>query len=320
MFRYVPIVFSAEEILDRSFKNANKIQKTDINVLYKKKKTIIAKTESFSKTVISTLEGYVKKFPSFENLPFFYQELIDIKINKDKLKKALGAVDWARKTCQLIYSKQSKSLKKFQKINFLIKKQQEIYGRISSVVKQIDNELSLLNEAQKIMKKFPDISDIPTVVIAGYPNVGKSSLLKCLSSAKPEIAQYPFTTKEIHVGHLIRKEKHITKRFQIIDTPGLFYRPFSKRNDIEKQAVAALTHLADIIIFIIDPTETCGYTLNDQKHLLSQVKKMFTDSSLIIVENKADLKKTGSKFLKVSCKKVEGIKPLIEKIYSSFNS
>ena len=318
MFRQIPTVLSAEEILNRAFKNAKKIQITDINALYKKKKTIIAKTESFSKSLNSTLERYVKKFPSIDNLPLFYQELIDIKISVDKLKKALGAVDWARKTCQLIYSKQSKSLKKFQKINFLMKKQQEIYGRISSVVKQIDKELSVLNEAQKIMKKFPDIKDIPTVVIAGYPNVGKSSLLRCLSSAKPKIAQYPFTTKEIHVGHMLKKEKHVTQRFQIIDTPGLFDRPFSKRNIIEKQAIAALSHLADVIIFVIDPTETCGYTINDQKHLLTHVNKMFMNSSIIIIENKADLKKTDSKFLKVSCKNCEGIKPLVEKIYSNF--
>jgi nucleolar GTP-binding protein len=318
MFREIPIVLSAEELLNKSFKKANKIQITDPNVLYKKKKTIIKKTESFSKTLNSTLERYVKKFPSIENLPLFYQELIDIKISVDKLKKALGAVDWARKTCQLIYAKQSKSLKKNQKINFLIKKQQEIYGRISSVVKQIDKELILLIEAQKIMKKFPDIKDIPTVVIAGYPNVGKSSLLKCLSSAKPKIAQYPFTTKEIHVGHMLRKQKHITQRFQIIDTPGLFDRPFSKRNIIEKQAVAALSHLADVIIFVIDPTETCGYTINDQNHLLANVKKMFMNSSIIIIENKADLKKTDSEYLKVSCNNCEGIGHLVEKIYSSF--
>ena len=114
MFREIPIVLSAEELLNKSFKKANKIQVTDPNVLYQKKKTIIAKTESFSKTLNSTLERYVKKFPSIENLPLFYQELIDIKISVDKLKKALGAVDWARKTSQLIYAKQSKSLKKYQ--------------------------------------------------------------------------------------------------------------------------------------------------------------------------------------------------------------
>jgi len=319
MFRNIVQVLTADEIIDKSLKKTNKVQIIDRNALYRKKKTIIAKTESFSNTVISTLEKYVKDFPSINNLPQFYQELIDIKISVDKLKKALGAVDWARKTCQMIYSKQSRSLKKSSNIDFLIKKQQEIYGRISSVVRQIDKELDVLIDAQNILKKFPDIKDIPTVVIAGYPNVGKSSLLKCLSSAKPKIAQYPFTTKEIYVGHIERKKRHIIERYQIIDTPGLLDRPISKKNDIEKQAMAALSHLADIIIFLIDPTETCGYSLSDQMHLLTQLKNMFVDSSFIVVENKSDLNKADSKNLKVSCESGEGIKNLIEIIFSSFN-
>jgi nucleolar GTP-binding protein len=318
MFRKLPVVQTAEEIIDRALKKTNKVQITDRNALYRKKKTIIAKTESFSDTVISTLEKYVKNFPSINNLSPFYQELIDIKISVDKLKKALGAIDWARKTSQMIYTKQSRSLKKSGNIDFLIKKQQEIYGRISSVVRQINRELGVLIDAQKILRKFPDIQDISTVVIAGYPNVGKSSLLRCLSSAKPQIAQYPFTTKEIYVGHIKRKEKYITTSVQIIDTPGLLDRPITKKNDIEKQAVAALTHLADIIIFLIDPTETCGYSLADQMHLLDQLKNMFVDSSFIIVENKSDINKGDSKNLKVSCDTKEGIDIVIQKIFSYF--
>ena len=317
MFRNISIALSADEILDKSFRKANKVQIIDRNALYKKKKTIISKTETFSNSVVSTLEKYVKNFPSIDNLPPFYRELIDLKISVDKLKKALGAIDWARKTCQMIYSKQSKSLKKSRKIDFLLKKQQEIYGRISSVVRQIDKELILLFEAQNIIKKFPEISEIPTVVIAGYPNVGKSSLLKCLSSAKPKIAQYPFTTKEIYVGHLERKQRYKIDRIQIIDTPGLLDRPLSKKNEIEKQAVAALKHLADVIAFVIDPTETCGYKLDDQMHLLSQIKNLFVNSTFIIVENKADIKKTDLKYIKVSCETGEGIDSLIENIYSS---
>jgi nucleolar GTP-binding protein len=270
-------------------------------------------------TVIQTLEGYVKKFPSIDNLPPFYQELIEIKISVDKLKKSLGAVNWAKKTCQSIYSKQVKSLKKSKNIDFLEKKQNEIYGRISSVIKQVNKDLEFLYEAQGILKKLPDIYDIPTIVIAGYPNVGKSSLLRCMSRAKPKIAQYPFTTKEIHVGHIEKKEDYMQKRFQIIDTPGLLDRPIQNKNDIEKQAIAALTHLADIIIFILDPSETSGYSLKDQNNLLSQLKKMFKTSVFIVVENKVDIKKTKSKNLKISCEKHGGIDDLIEKVFSHYN-
>ena len=319
MFKKIPSVFSAEEILDISFKRAKKVQIHDRNPFYKKKKTIIAKTDSFATNTISFLEKYVKEFPSIEKLPSFYQELINIKINTDNLKKSLGAVDWARKTCKNIYSKQAKSLKKSKNIDFLKMKQQEIHGRISSVVKQVNKDLLFLSEAQKIIKKFPDIGEVPTVVIAGYPNVGKSSLLKCLSSAKPEIAQYPFTTKDIHVGHIEKKDRHIIKRYQIIDTPGLLDRPLSDRNKIEKQAIAALNHLADLVIFILDPSETSGYSLDDQKHLLSNIKKMFSESTIILVENKTDIKKTKSSRLKISCETGEGIDILLNEIFSTLD-
>jgi nucleolar GTP-binding protein len=318
MFEKIPDILPAEKLLDSSFKKANKVQITDMNAYFKKKKTIIAKTESFSTIIISTLEQYVKNFPSIDNLPSFYVELLDIKIKVDNLKKSLGAVDWARKACRSIYSKQSRSLIKSKNIDFLIKKQHEIYGRISSVIKQINKELKILSEATIFIKSLPEIKDIFTVVIVGYPNVGKSSILRCLSAAKPEIAQYPFTTKEIFIGHVEIKEKYIKKSLQIIDTPGLLDSPISEKNEIEKQAIAALTHLADVIVFIIDPSETCGYVLEDQLNLLSSIKKMFSDASFIVVENKVDLKNTKSDYLKISCETREGIDLLMKEIISLY--
>jgi len=316
MFKKIPIILDAEQLLDHAIKKTKKIRMHDRDKRYETKKTIIARTDSFATVLISKLEQYVKEFPSIEQLPSFYQEIIDIKIDTDKLKKSLGAVDWARKTCTMIYSKQSRALRKTGNIDFLKQKQKEVYGRISSVVKQVDENLKFLAKAQNTMKDFPAIRDVPTVVIAGYPNVGKSSLLRLLSSGKPKIAQYPFTTKQIHVGHIERKNKYVKKQYQIIDTPGLLDRPLSKRNKIEKQAIAALTHLADLIVFISDPSETCGYSIKDQSNMLSQIKEIFSDVPSIVVENKVDLKKTSSSNLKISCKTREGIEELIHDIFN----
>jgi len=319
MFRKIPTILSAEEILGKAFRRMKKIEIPDRNVVYKHKKTIIARTESFTMTVTASLERYVREFPSIDNLPMFYQDLIDIKIDVNKLKKSLGAVDWARKTSLTIYSKQAKSLKKSKNVDFLKQKQKEIQGRISSVVNQVDKELQYLGEARDVMRKFPEIiQDIPTVVIAGYPNVGKSSLLRCLSAATPKVAQYPFTTKEIYIGHIERTERYIKKRYQIIDTPGLLDRPLSRKNDIERQAIAALNHLADLIIFILDPSDTCGYSLDDQKKLLSQIKDILEDVPVIVVENKADLKKTRSKNIKISSNDGSGVDILIDEIFSFY--
>jgi nucleolar GTP-binding protein len=314
MFRNIPPILTAKQLLDRSIRRTKKIQIHDRDKRYEIKKIIISRTETFKTDLTSRLEAYVKNFPSIDKLPLFYQEIIDIKIDSNKLKKSLGAIDWARKTIMMVYSTQSSSLTKSGNIEFLKQKQKEIYGRVSSIIKQVDKNLVFLSNAQKILRTFPDIEDIPTVVIAGYPNVGKSSLIRQLSTAKPEIAQYPFTTKQIYVGHIEKTVRYEKKKYQIIDTPGLLDRPLLERNNIEKQAIAALRHLADLIVFVFDPSGTSGYQMNEQTLMLDDIKKLFSDVPFIIVENKLDIKNTGSANQKISCTTGEGIKELRQEI------
>ncbi|MEM4257701.1 MAG: GTPase [Candidatus Thermoplasmatota archaeon] len=317
MFRNIPTILSAEQLLDQAIRKTKKIVVADPIRKYKIKKEIIARTDSFVQMIASQLDSYVKNFPSIDRLHPFYQELIHIRINTDKLKKSLGAISWASRTVAQIYSQQQGSLKRTNDLFFLKQKQKEIYGRISSVVKQIDLHLLFVAGAQKIIKDFPELLDVPTIVIAGYPNVGKSSLLRRLSKATPKIAQYPFTTQEIHVGHLDHIVRYQKKTYQIIDTPGLLDRPMNQKNPIEKQAIAALSHLADMIIFIIDPTDTCGYSLDDQKKLLDRIQKMFHDVPLLLIENKSDLRTTSTLpgVLRISCKTNQGIEVLKTNIF-----
>lgn len=319
MFRNIPSILTAKQLLDQSIRRTKKIQIHDRDRRYEIKKIIIARTETFITDLTSRLESYVKNFPSLDKLPLFYQEIIDIKIDTNKLKKSLGAIDWARKTVEMVYKTQSSSLTKSGNVEFLKQKQKEIYGRVSSIVKQVDKNLLFLSKAQKILRSFPDIEDVPTVVIAGYPNVGKSSLIRQLSSAKPEIAQYPFTTKQIFVGHMEKTVRYEKKRYQIIDTPGLLDRPLEERNPIERQAIAALRHLADLIVFLFDPSETSGYQMSEQTLMLETIQKLFNDVPFLIVENKVDIKNTGSTYRKISCTTGEGIEELRKEILSFLN-
>jgi nucleolar GTP-binding protein len=319
MFRDIPPIFTAKQLLDQSIRSTKKIQVHDRNRHYEIKKIVIARTETFVTNLTARLESYVKKFPTLDKLPLFYQEIVDIKIDTNKLKKALGAVDWARKTILMVYTTQSSSLTKTGNIDFLKQKQKEIYGRVSSIVKQVNKELLFLSNAQHILRTLPDIADVPTVVIAGYPNVGKSSLIRQLSAAKPEVAQYPFTTKQIYVGHMEQTIHYQKRSYQIIDTPGLLDRPLSERNTIERQAIAALRHLADLIVFLFDPTGTSGYPMKEQTLMLENIKTLFNDVPFLIVENKVDIKDTGSEYLKISCTTGEGIDLLRQKIISTLN-
>jgi nucleolar GTP-binding protein len=167
------------------------------------------------------------------------------------------------------------------------------------------------------MKKFPAVNpDLPTIVIAGAPNVGKSQLVGKMSTAKPRVAVYPFTTQEISVGTFEKRYR----RYQVIDTPGLLDRELAERNKIELRAILALEHLANAIVFMFDPTETCGYPMSDQEHLLDAVKKEFQRIPMIEVENKADLQRSKSGRTKISASTGKGVSDLVDRLVAILNA
>ena len=84
------------------------------------------------------------------------------------------------------------------------------------------------------------------------------------------------------------EERH-WKHIQIIDTPGLLDRPVLEMNDIEMNAIVALEHLADAILFIFDASETCGFHLDNQYNLLKQIEKIFAEIPVFYLFNKMDL-------------------------------
>jgi nucleolar GTP-binding protein len=63
----------------------------------------------------------------------------------------------------------------------------------------------------------------------------------------------------------------------------------SKRNKIEREAIAALKYLANVIIFLIDPSEACGWSLEEQFNLYNEVHRMFPVNPLLVAFNKVDI-------------------------------
>ncbi len=313
MFRNIPTVLRSEELIDKMFRRAKKVE-----VAYSRNRIAMEKNLSISKiytardVAVSTLRKYVKEFPYINKLHPFYRSLIDLLVDKNKYKKSLGSLNWATGRIESFASKYASKIKGARDVEDILKLRKEFYGRASSVIKDVSKDLKYLNEVRNIMRNLPDVRvDIPTVVIAGYPNVGKSELVAKISSARPEIAPYPFTTKGIILGHLDTKNG----RIQIIDTPGLLDRPLSERNKIEKQAILALKYLADIIVFLLDPSETCGYEMKEQIKLLEEISKDFP-VPIIVAENKVDIYKSDSNRLKISAKTGEGVEGLVEGIKS----
>ncbi len=290
----IPIgrVDTPEELLATAFLKARKAAssargkgKKARTRLIKSRGVELTRIATATDTLVGKMRALVEGFPSFEQLPHFYQELARCTIDIDAYKKALGAVQWAGNMIGRLGKNAQFSVKRSEDLTYITKYRNSFYGRTASVLKQIKKSLSTLEECRRVMKEFPSIkTDLPTAVIAGYPNVGKSTLLSKLTTAKPKIASYPFTTKQLMLGY--------AEGIQFIDTPGLLDRPLAKRNQIEKQAILALKHLATVILFIIDPTETCGYELSAQAELLKQIKSLL-NRPILAVMTKTDIASAG---------------------------
>eukprot|EP01121_Diplochlamys_sp_Union-15-3_P011918 TRINITY_DN34_c0_g1_i2.p1 TRINITY_DN34_c0_g1~~TRINITY_DN34_c0_g1_i2.p1 ORF type:complete len:571 (-),score=111.59 TRINITY_DN34_c0_g1_i2:146-1609(-) len=138
------------------------------------------------------------------------------------------------------------------------------------------------------MARLPNIDPTTrTLLVTGYPNVGKSSFMNKLTRADVEVQPYAFTTKSLFVGHTDYKYL----RWQVIDTPGILDHPLEERNTIEMQSITALAHLRCCVLFFIDISEQCGYSISQQVSLFQSIRPLFTNKPLVLVLNKIDIKK-----------------------------
>jgi hypothetical protein len=53
-------------------------------------------------------------------------------------------------------------------------------------------------------------------------------------------------------------------RYQVIDTPGILDHPLEEMNNIEMQSVTALAHLKCAVIYFVDLSEQCGFSVEAQ--------------------------------------------------------
>lgn len=307
IFERIPTVPTSEELLDKAFRRAARARRgkriVGIESRLKAEESMLL---TLSNILTDNLKNIVRKFPSFDQIPPFYKELADILVGVDEMKIKLASLQWAGNKINEISREYIAKMRRSDDAT-LIRKQ--AMGRISSIVYSIDKNLRFLNDARNKLRKLPDISDDPTIVVAGYPNVGKSSFVALVSSARPEIASYPFTTKGLAVGHFTINKT----RYQIIDTPGLLDRPLEERNQIELQAISALKHIAKVMLFILDPSGTCGYALKKQLCLLNEIKKEFT-IPMLVVANKSDISKAEEFEIRMSTLRGDGVDTVLKKL------
>ena len=75
-------------------------------------------------------------------------------------------------------------------------------GRMCTVMKRVSPSLAYLEQVRQHMSRLPSIDpNTRTILICGYPNVGKSSFINKITRADVDVQPYAFTTKSLFVGH-----------------------------------------------------------------------------------------------------------------------
>ncbi|WP_062662481.1 NOG1 family protein [Aeropyrum camini] len=270
-----------DEILERIGRRPRRpsrrraVYEEEIELLTRVRDIVISKTD-FVREVARLLDS----------LHPFHRELIEIEFNRRDVGSAVSCVSRARKMTDRLLERYKVLLLASESPREARAIAREARGRILSLYKRCSRGLEVLRSLMVFMHRLPAIDpDSPTIIVSGPPSSGKSTLVKNVSRAKPKVADYPFTTKRIHIGHFEAGDG----RVQIVDTPGVLDRSLEEMNPVEKRAAAALRLLDGVVLFLFDPSPDAYMGLDKQAGLLENtIAKLVSGKRIYVAVNKED--------------------------------
>ncbi|XP_039125046.1 nucleolar GTP-binding protein 1 isoform X1 [Dioscorea cayenensis subsp. rotundata] len=287
-FQMLPIVMPSIDILASAKRKARNVPPTrGIANLAKRERNKGAKQlDALMKELAVPLRQYTENFPNKQYLHPYERSLIELTLGDGNYEEVLRRVDSLRKKIVSIGKQQAslcaQSMSKREaeeRLNEGLKKIEEVFHIGSNAVED------LLHVA-KTLRAMPVVDlEKPTLCLVGAPNVGKSSLVRILSTGKPEVCNYPFTTRGILMGHIVLNYE----RFQVTDTPGLLMRHDEDRNNLERLTLAVLSHLPTAVLYVHDLSGECGTSPDDQFTTYKEMKERFSNHLWLDVVSKCDL-------------------------------
>ncbi|KAF7176867.1 hypothetical protein CNMCM7691_004151 [Aspergillus felis] len=240
--------------------------------------------ETFCEKFQAILDG----FPRLQDIHPFHKDLMNTLYDADHFRIALGQVSTAKHLIETVSRDYVRLIKYAQSLFQCKQLKRAALGRMATICRRLKDPLVYLEQVRQHLGRLPSIDpNTRTLLICGYPNVGKSSFLRSITRADVDVQPYAFTTKSLFVGHFDYKYL----RFQAIDTPGILDHPLEEMNTIEMQSITAIAHLRSAIMYFMDLSEQCGYSVADQIKLFHSIRPLFANKIVFLVVNKIDVRR-----------------------------
>mmetsp|Transcript_2369 Transcript_2369/g.3051 ORF Transcript_2369/g.3051 Transcript_2369/m.3051 type:complete len:660 (+) Transcript_2369:115-2094(+) len=244
------------------------------------------KVKFTQQNISERLGQVIADFPRLDDIHPFYGDLINILYDRDHYKLALGQLNTAKNLIETLSRDYVRLLKYGDSLYRCKQLKRAALGRMMTILKKQKAALSYLDEVRKHLGRLPALDpNTRTLLVTGYPNVGKSSFMNKVTRANVDVQPYAFTTKSLYVGHM----DYRYLRWQVVDTPGILDHPLEERNTIEMQAITALAHLQCCVLYFVDISEQCGWTISQQLALFESIRPLFANKQLLLVANKTDV-------------------------------
>ncbi|MBL7206828.1 MAG: GTP-binding protein [Candidatus Aenigmarchaeota archaeon] len=148
-----------------------------------------------------------------------------------------------------------------------------------------------------------------TVVLVGFPSVGKSTLLNQLSNAESKVAGYDFTTLKVIPGVL----DYNGAKLQILDVPGLVEGASVGKG--RGKEVLSVIRIADLVIFVSDASKNYKKQIDIMKNELYEAGFRLDQKKPDVTINKSN---TGGVNVGFTMKKPELDKETIKEVLKQF--
>nr|Q99P77.3 RecName: Full=GTP-binding protein 4; AltName: Full=Chronic renal failure gene protein; AltName: Full=Nucleolar GTP-binding protein 1 [Rattus norvegicus]AAK13446.1 G protein-binding protein CRFG [Rattus norvegicus] len=290
-FKKITVVPSAKDFIDLTLSKTQRKTPTVIHKHYQIHRIrhfYMRKVKFTQQNYHDRLSQILSDFPKLDDIHPFYADLMNILYDKDHYKLALGQINIAKNLVDNVAKDYVRLMKYGDSLYRCKQLKRAALGRMCTIIKRQRQSLEYLEQVRQHLSRLPTIDpNTRTLLLCGYPNVGKSSFINKVTRADVDVQPYAFTTKSLFVGHVDYKYL----RWQVVDTPGILDHPLEDRNTIEMQAITALAHLRAAVLYVMDLSEQCGHGLKEQLGLFQNIRPLFINKPLIVVASKCEVKR-----------------------------